>query len=233
MHRPPTITFRGIDHSPTLDAAIRARINKLETYYGAITGCRVLVEPAQRHHETGNRYHVRIDISVPGDDIVVAHEPSLHASAQAIELAETTRVNEPDPERKHVLVAIHEAFDIARRRLQDYARRQRGTVKAPARQSQGCVSRFFPIDEYGYIETEDGHEVYFQKSSVLKDGFDHLAVGNAVSFVEEAGEKGPQASTVRILHPSRRSARGASAPQREPLESIAGGGPPSRRSRRD
>jgi hypothetical protein len=54
-----------------------------------------------------------------------------------------------------------------------------------------------------------------------------------VSFVEEAGEKGPQASTVRILHPTRRSARGASAPQRESLVSIAGGGPPSRRSRRD
>lgn len=232
MHRPPTITFRGIDHSPTLERDIRARIDKLETYYGAITGCRVLVEPAQRHHETGNRYHVRIAVSVPGDDIVVAHEPSLHASAQAIELPETTRVNEPDPQRKHVLVAIREAFDIARRRLQDYARQQRGAVKTAAQQSQGCVSRFFPIDEYGYIETEDGREVYFQKSSVLKDGFDHLAVGNAVSFVEEAGEKGPQASTVRMLHPSRRSAGCASAPQRESLESVAGGAPLSRRSRR-
>jgi cold shock CspA family protein len=231
MHRPPTITFRGIDHSPTLEAAIRARINKLETYYGAIVGCRVLVEPAQRHHETGNRYHVRIDISVPGDDIVVAHEPSLHATERTIELAETARVNEPDPERKHVLVAIREAFDIARRRLQDYARRQRGTVKAPARRPRGRVSRLFPIDEYGYIEAEDGREVYFQKSSVLHAAFDRLIVGSAVSFVEEAGEKGPQASTVKLGRTRARASR-ASASQREPVDSIAGGGPPSRRSRR-
>jgi cold shock CspA family protein/ribosome-associated translation inhibitor RaiA len=231
MHRPPTITFRGIDHSPSLEEEIRARINKLETYYAGITGCRVLVEPAQRRHETGNRYHVRIDVSVPGDDIVVAHEPSLHASAQASELQEATRANEPDPERKHVLVAIHEAFDIARRQLQDYARRQRGTVKAKSRQPRGRVSQIFPIDEYGYIETDDGREVYFQKSGVLNDGFDRLVVGSTVTYVETPGEKGPQASTVRILHP-RRSSRGASASQRESLEAIGGGTPLSRRSRR-
>jgi cold shock CspA family protein/ribosome-associated translation inhibitor RaiA len=231
MHRPPTITFRGIDHSPSLEEEIRARINKLETYYTGITGCRVLVEPAQRHHETGNRYHVRIDLSVPGEEIVVAHEASLHATAQEVELQKTTRVDELDPERKHVRVAIREAFDVARRRLQDYARRQRGTVKATSRQPRGRVSQIFPIDEYGYIETDDGREVYFQKSSVLNDSFDRLVVGSAVSYVESPGEKGPQASTVRILHP-RRSSRGANASQRESLEAMAGGAPLSRRSRR-
>ena len=45
--------------------------------------------------------------------------------------------------------------------------------------------------------------MYFQKSSVLKDAFDRLAVDSAVSFVEEHGEKGPQASTVKLLHPRR------------------------------
>jgi cold shock CspA family protein len=65
------------------------------------------------------------------------------------------------------------------------------------------VSQLFPVDEYGYIEAEDGHEVYFQKSSVLKNAFDRLTVDSAVSFVEEHGEKGPQASTVKLLHPRR------------------------------
>jgi hypothetical protein len=56
--------------------------------------------------------------------------------------------------------------------------------------------------------------VYFHKSSVLKDAFDRLAVGSAVSFIEEPGEKGPQASTIKLLHPRRvhrasRAARGA------------------------
>jgi cold shock CspA family protein/ribosome-associated translation inhibitor RaiA len=199
----PTITFRGIAPSAALEADILARIRKLDRYYQAIMGCRVLVEFAERHHEIGNHYHVRIDLTVPGDEIVVAHDASLHATAQDVETETVTKEAEPDPERKHAHVAVREAFDIARRRLQDYGRRQRGTVKNPARAPRGRVVQLFPIDEYGYVEAEDGHEVYFQKSSVLKNAFDRLTVGSAVSFVEEPGDKGPQASTVRLLHPRR------------------------------
>ena len=203
MQLTPTITFRGIDPSAALEAEIRARIGKLETYYRPIMGCHVLVELAERHHETGNRYHVRLDVIVPGEEIVVAHEAGLHATAQDVDTEKATKEAEPDPERKHARVAVREAFDIARRRLQDYGRRQRRTVKAPARQPRGRVAQLFPIDEYGYIEAEDGHEVYFQKSSVLKNAFDRLTVGSTVSFVEESGEKGPRASTVKLAHPRR------------------------------
>jgi cold shock CspA family protein len=151
---------------------------------------------------------------MPGEEIVVAHEAGLHATAQDVDAEKLTKVAESDPERKHARVAIREAFDTARRRLQDYARRQRGAVKTATKQPRGRVSQLFPVDEYGYLEAEDGHEVYFQKSSVLNDGFDRLAVGSAVSFVEEGGEKGPQASTVKLLHPRRvhrasHAARGA------------------------
>jgi ribosome-associated translation inhibitor RaiA len=168
MQLTPTITFRGIDPSAALEAEIRTRIGKLETYYRPIMGCRVLVELAERHHETGNRYHVRLDVTAPGEEIVVTHEAALHATARDFDAEKATKEAEPDPERKHARVAVREAFDIARRRLQDYGRRQRGTVKATARQPRGRVAQLFPIDEYGYIEAEDGHEVYFQKSSVLK-----------------------------------------------------------------
>jgi cold shock CspA family protein/ribosome-associated translation inhibitor RaiA len=199
----PTITFRGVAPSATLEADILAHIRKLDTYYQAIMGCRVLVELAQRHHDTGNRFHVRIDLTVPGEEIVVAHEASLHATAQDVDAEKITKGTDLDPERKHAFVAVREAFDVARRRLQDYGRRQRGTVKIPARPPRGRIVQLSPIDGYGYIEAEDGHEVYFQKSSVLKRAFDHLTVGSAVSFVEEPGDKGPQASTVRLLHPRR------------------------------
>jgi cold shock CspA family protein/ribosome-associated translation inhibitor RaiA len=203
MQLTPTITFRGIDPSAALEAEIRTRIGKLETYYNSIMGCHVLVELAQRHHEAGNRYHVRINLTVPGEEIVVAHEASLHATAQDVDAEKATKEAEPDPERKHARVAVREAFDIARRRIQDHARRQRGAVKTAARQPRGRVVRLFPIDEYGYIEAEDGHEVYFQNSSLLKGAFDRLTVGSTVSFVEEPGEKGPQASTVKLIHPRR------------------------------
>jgi cold shock CspA family protein len=212
MQLTPTIAFRGIDDFASLEAAVRKRIDKLETYYPSIIACRVVVEPAQRHHEAGNRFHVRIDLTVPGEEIVVANEPSLHGTDQDIRLAKPTKQDEADPERKHALVAIREAFDIARRQLQDYARRQRGIVKAAARQPRGQVIRLFPIDEYGYIEAEDGHEVYFQKSAVLGNAFDRLAVGSSVTFAEEPGEKGPQASTVRLRHPRRRRQSATAAP---------------------
>lgn len=210
MQLTPIITFRGMDRSDALESEIHARITRLETYYGSIMGCRVLVELAQRHHEAGNHYHVRIDLTVPGEELVVAHEASLHATAQDIDVERARKADEPDPERKHARVAIREAFDIARRQLQDYARRQRGAVKAPARQPRGHIAQLFPVDGYGYIQAGDGHEVYFQRSSVLRNAFERLVVGSAVSFVEEPGEKGPQASTVKLLHPrrTRRQPRG-------------------------
>lgn len=203
MQLTPTITFRGVARTADLDAEVTARLHKLDTYYSRIMGCRVLVELVQRHHDAGNRYHVRIDLTVPGEEIVVAHEASLHAAAQDVDLEAAMKADETDPQHKHARVAIRQAFDIARRRLQDYARRQRETVKTRATQARGKVSQLFPIDEYGYIEAEDGHEMYFQKSSVLNNAFDRLVVGSAVSFVEEPGEKGPQASTVKLMHPRR------------------------------
>jgi hypothetical protein len=79
-----------------------------------------------------SKIHARIDLAVRGEEIVVAHEASLQATAQDIDAERGRTADEPDPERKHARVAIREAFDAARRRLQDQARRQRGTVKTPA-----------------------------------------------------------------------------------------------------
>jgi cold shock CspA family protein len=55
---------------------------------------------------------------------------------------------------------------------------------------------------YGFIEASDGREIYFHRNSVLGDGFDDLEVGATVTFNEEQGERGPQASTVRRVRAS-------------------------------
>jgi cold shock CspA family protein len=55
----------------------------------------------------------------------------------------------------------------------------------------------FPAAGYGFLETPGGREIYFNKNSVLEEGFDHLKIGTVVKFAEEEGEKGPQASTVK------------------------------------
>ena len=86
----------------------------------------------------------------------------------------------------------------ARRRLEDIARKQRGTIKAHEAPAHGQVVEISKIDEHGFIQTDE-HRVYFTRASVLDDAFDELAVGTSVAFVEEHGDKGPQASTVRVL----------------------------------
>jgi cold shock CspA family protein len=174
MQLPLQITTRDISLSEAAEADIRAKAANLETYYDGIMGCRVVVEGLVRHHRKGP-FSVRIDLSVPGAELVVDR----HADAD-------------------LYVAIRDAFDVARRRLEDYARRQRGAVKSHEETHRARVSRLFSEEGYGFLETPDGREIYFHCHSVLHPGFDRLAIGTEVRFVEEPGEKGPQASTVAI-----------------------------------
>ncbi len=158
----------------------------------------MLIEPVERHHRGGNRFHVRIDLTVPGEEIAVSHEASVRAGARALGALKTRKADELEPTHKLLGVAIREAFDVARRRLQDYVRRQRGSVKAHAPGPQGRVIRLLPFESHGFLEAPDGHEVYFHRNSVLDDAFNALQVGSHVTFVEERGDRGPQASTVRL-----------------------------------
>jgi cold shock CspA family protein len=57
--------------------------------------------------------------------------------------------------------------------------------------------RLDPSGEFGFLETGDGQEIYFHRNSVLNDGFAKLGVGSRVTFAEEQGDKGPQATTVK------------------------------------
>ena len=45
-----------------------------------------------------------------------------------------------------------------------------------------------------------------RRAACSENAFDRLTVGSVVSFVEEPGEKGPQASTVKLTRPHRRTA---------------------------
>ena len=126
------IAFRNIDRSETLESSVRTHIQKLRKYDGRLIGCHVLVEFTHRRHARGNRVHVRIALAVPGDAIVVAHEPSFAATATDARLRQPPQRRAPRPERRHAAVAIREAFEIARRPIQDYGRRQRGRVKTRA-----------------------------------------------------------------------------------------------------
>ena len=100
---------------------------------------------------------------------------------------------------KYLRQAINDAFKAAGRRLQDYGRRQRGDVKHRELRSVAKITQLFQDQGYGFLATKEGREIYFHKDSVLNQAFEHLRVGTTVNFAEEQGDKGPQASSVRIV----------------------------------
>ena len=95
-------------------------------------------------------------------------------------------------------MSIRDAFDALRRQLEQYAGRRRGEVKAHAAPPHGRIAELSPEQDFGRIETPDGRMIYFHRNSVLDADFNRLEIGDAVHFSEEAGELGPQASTVHL-----------------------------------
>ena len=181
MEQPLQVTFRNMDPSSAVEDAVRERVAKLEELSDRIQYCRVVVEAPHRRHHQGTLYHVRVELRMPGDELVVRRD------------------SDADHAHEDVYVAVRDAFDAARRRLQDWLRRHRGAVKthaAPAAHPEARVARLFPDAAYGFLETADGREIYFHANAVRGTAFESLRVGATVRFVEAAGLKGPQATAV-------------------------------------
>ena len=202
---PLQITFRELRPLPQAEKWIRNAAGKLETFYQRIMSCRVAIGRSKRHREAP-MYHVRIDLAVPGGNIVVKHEPSPKARIRQSGEARVRKRLEARAPYKNLRQSVNHAFKAAGRRLQDYARRQSGFTKHTEPPPTAKVSRLFPEKGYGFLETPEGREIYFHKESVLNRGFSRLTPGSLVSFSEESGEHGPQASTVRIS--AKKGARG-------------------------
>jgi len=181
MQTEPQVTFHGLPVSDDIERAVRDEVDKLERFCDRITGCHVVIAAPHRRHAKGNLYTIRVDLVVPGGELVVNREPTSHHA------------------HEDVKVALRDAFDVTRRRLQDHLRRQDGRVKEHEPTSEGVVARFDALGGYGFLEAEDGHEVYFHQDSVQDGSFLELEVGTRVHFGEERGERGPQATWVRSL----------------------------------
>ena len=109
MQIPLQITVRDMEPSEALEARIRSKAQKLEEFFAHIVSCHVVVEMPHRHHQQGKQFNVRIDIGVPGNTIVLNRHQA-----------------------EDVYVALRDAFDAAKRQLQEYSRVMRGDVKTHA-----------------------------------------------------------------------------------------------------
>jgi ribosomal subunit interface protein len=102
----PQITYRGMPSSPAMDARILEHVAKLEELHPKITSCKVVINEADKHKSKGNQFEVRVDLHMPGRDIVATNQ-----------------------RHEDAYVAINEAFDVLIRQLEDKLEIQRGEVK--------------------------------------------------------------------------------------------------------
>ena len=175
---PLQINFRNLETSEAVEAKVREKVNKLGHFYPTINSCRVVIEQRHRHHTQGNHFHVRIDLKVPGHELIAGREPDQnHAYTD-------------------VYVALRDAFSAMRRRLEDLARHQQGHVKHHEEKRHGHITEIAPDKTFGRIESVDGRWLYFHRNSLIGEDFDKLQVGTPVYFVEDMGNEGPRASRV-------------------------------------
>jgi cold shock CspA family protein len=181
MQTPVQVDYHGGPVPAHIRDSVATHVAGLEKRFGRITTCRVSVKPPTGHHRTGGPYEVTIHLALPNRREVTVDR---HTNADE-------RFADP-------AFAVNDAFKRVRRRLQDQVRRMQGKVKVHEPAPLGEVVRLDRDGGFGFLRTPDGREVYFHGNSVLAGGFSRLEVGMHVAFAEEDGEKGPQASTVRI-----------------------------------
>ncbi len=180
MQTLPQVSFDDIPVDEQVRTAALDHVAALERLWDRITGCHVVIAQPHRHHREGRLWSVRIDLVVPGGEIVV------------------NRAHPRDHAHEDVLVALRDAFEAAERQLEDHIRHLRGAKKTHAERPRGRISQIFPLQGYGFIKTSDGRDVYFHRNALSDHDYAAADIGTPVWFTEEQGDDGPQAIHVEV-----------------------------------
>lgn len=181
MDMPLEIAWLDVERSEQLEGRIRQRVDKFHRYFKHINSVHVAVEMPHRSQHQSKAFHVRIEARVPGTELVVSQDPGDQGAHF-------------DP-----YIAVRDAFDAMDRQLEHFSQKIRGDVKTLHGPPQGRVVRKF--DDYGFIETLDGQEVWFNAAALVHGNFAEIQVGDSVELTVAPGEgaMGPQASMVRPI----------------------------------
>jgi len=199
MEQPLELTFTDTPPSDFVERDVRDRVAKLERLFDHITSCHVYVAAPHKRHQKGNQYEVRIEVRVPGTELVVNNQPGdVHA-------------------HEDMHVAVRDAFNAIERQLKKYKAKLAGDVKSSVATGQlhGQIKEIDHGREFGQIIAADGRLVYFHANSVIDGTFEELRQGDPVLLVVQSDEStvGPQASTVKPISETRFGAPGV-APER-------------------
>lgn len=186
MKVPPEITYRGINKSDAIDNLINEKIAKLEQVCDYISSCQIVIEKEQDRPRDQSPYRVRIDVTVPPSHEIVA-QSNLAIAKQYVGLD----------------TVIRDAFDKAWRQLRDLSRQQRehdiAKTNDGAQDTTALVTKLFPEQDYGFVKTLGGEDIYFHRNSVIHGDFDRLELGTGVQIAAIEGDQGLQATTVKIV----------------------------------
>jgi len=175
MKQPLQIQFHGMEASAAVETRVRELAGRLGALAPDLMTCRVGVELAQKHQHQGRPYSVRIDLTLPGHELVV------------------NKVQDED-----VYVALRDAFDNMKRQLDEVVRKRRGQEKQHAPELRGEVVRLDDAAGTGFIRAADGSEYYFSRDNLAGTPYEHLQAGSTVEFIPEVGSQGRQAKRVSL-----------------------------------
>lgn len=170
---PVQITIRDIPGSQALETHLRSKASKLKQFYKTLTSCRIVVEFDQKHKHRGKIYNVKLDVTVPGKELVV-----------------TNKSNED------VYIAVRDAFIAIIRQLDNLSHKRHGRVKTHCDIMRGHIARLREDEGYGFIAGVDGNEYYFSLTNVRTIGFHPLMVGDMVEYIPQPVNDGWQACHV-------------------------------------
>lgn len=183
METPLQIEVHGFELSSHVQDLVAAHLRKMEERFGRSIACRLVIRAPGAHHQMGEPFSVGIRVALPGGREVNVGRIS----------------NSHDPRQADLVFAVNDAFRRAMRQLRRQASKLQDEDKQHIGNPVGRVVRLQPEKSYGFLATEDGREIYFHAHSVLGGRFSKLLPGDRVTYHEEKGEQGPQASTVRVM----------------------------------
>ena len=174
------IAFRHCEPSEEIRAEIAAQMEGLEQLSPRITSCRIVVSGPKTRHKRGALFHIQLRVAMPERKDVVVDQREGDAG-----------------ESEHPLVAIRDSP-----RLPARSRTSRATCAARSRPTWRKATAASPASPLGTIAASSRRRTAAKTifiNAVLNGGFARLSVGSEVRFIEEDGEKGAQASTVRLV----------------------------------
>jgi hypothetical protein len=155
MKFPLQITFQNMKSSVMLEGWIREEATKLDRFYGEITACHVAIEGPHPRCKNGKPRHVRIDLTLPGKDLIIKREPVPSCWPQTIGEGDNLFKLHPLPPHHDLHLVIHDAFKTAVRRMQEFSRCRRGNVKAREQSPVVHVRRILPKQRCGALNAAD------------------------------------------------------------------------------